>query len=49
MEVKKLGNFNGFEGGCYSGNTYDAKGLCPALNTMRGGEYSAYDSSYERA
>lgn len=37
MEVKKLGNIYGFTGGDYAGNTYDTKGLCPAFNSMEGG------------
>lgn len=37
MEVKRLGNYNGFTGGSYSGNVYDKWGIAPTLNTMRGG------------
>ena len=37
-EVKRLGNYYGFEGGSYAGNVYDSKGLCPTLKTaQRGG------------
>lgn len=37
MQVKRLFNIYGFTGGSYAGNVYDPKGLCPAINTMGGG------------
>ena len=38
MEVKKIGNLWGYEGGNYAGNVYEESGLCPNILTMQGGE-----------
>lgn len=35
---KKLGNINGFSGGNFAGNVYDQDYICPALNSMMGGQ-----------
>lgn len=37
MEVKKIGNIYGFEGGSFAGAVYDETGLCPTIRTMEGG------------
>ena len=37
VEVKKVGNIYGFEGGSFAGNVYDENGLAPAIRTMEGG------------
>ena len=37
MEVKRLGNIYGFDGGNYAGNIYDINGLAPAIRTCQGG------------
>lgn len=37
MDVIKLGNIYGFEGGNYAGNVYDIDGIAPALRTCQGG------------
>ena len=37
LEIKRLGNIYGFDGGNYAGNVYSSKGLCPALNSTGGG------------
>jgi hypothetical protein len=37
MEVKKLGNIYGFEGGNYAGNVYDTQSIAPSINTVGGG------------
>ena len=35
---KKIGNINGFTGGNFAGNVYDKNYICPALNSMMGGQ-----------
>lgn len=35
---KKIGNIHGFTGGNFAGNVYDQEYLCPALNSMNGGQ-----------
>ena len=37
MEVKKLGNIYGFDGGNYAGNVYDEEALAPCMSTFGGG------------
>lgn len=34
---KKIGNIFGAIGGNFAGNVYDQRYICPALNTMGGG------------
>lgn len=33
LEVNKLGNVYGFDGGSYDGNVYDKEGLCPTMRS----------------
>lgn len=37
MEVVKVGNIYGFNGGNYAGNVYEKGGIAPTLQTMQGG------------
>lgn len=37
MNVNKLGNIYGFEGGNFAGNVYDDKALSPTISTYQGG------------
>lgn len=37
MDVKKLGNIYGFDGGSYAGNVYSSEYISPTINTMGGG------------
>ena len=37
MDVKKLGNIYGFDGGSYAGNVYSSEYISPTINTMVGG------------
>lgn len=37
LEVKKVGNINGYTGGSYSGCVYDAHGISPTINTCSSG------------
>ena len=37
MDVKKLGNIYGFDGGNYAGNVYDSENIAPTLRSHSGG------------
>lgn len=37
MEVKKIGNVYGFDGGNYAGNVYDKENIAPCISTFGGG------------
>ena len=37
MEVSKLGNIYGFDGGNYAGNVYDSENIAPTLRSHSGG------------
>ena len=37
MEVKRLGNLYGYDGGNYAGNVYEKNALAPTLLNMQGG------------
>lgn len=37
MEVNKLGNIYGFDGGNYAGNVYDSENIAPTLRSHSGG------------
>lgn len=37
MEVKRLGNLYGFDGGNYAGNVYEKDALAPTILNMQGG------------
>lgn len=37
MEVKRLGNLYGFDGGNFAGNVYEKDALAPTILNMQGG------------
>lgn len=37
VDVNRLGNIYGYDGGNYGGNVYSKEGICPNINTMGGG------------
>ncbi len=37
MEVNKIGNIYGFDGGNYAGNVYDSENIAPTLRSHSGG------------
>lgn len=37
MEVKKIGNIYGYDGGNYADNVYDQDGIAPTITNMQGG------------
>ena len=46
MEVKRLGNIYGFDGGNYAGNIYDINGLAPAIWTIVNKKDTIYDKNF---